>query len=100
MFSNYCFDIYEKVNEVSLSWEQVIEMSKSDLCTIGAHSVSHPVYNLLTKENIGKPVAIVIAKQIVSIPTVNSEIIGGKASISGDFSEKEIDKMIEILREK
>lgn len=57
-------------------------------------------FYLLTKENIGKPVAIVIAKKIVSIPTVNSEIIGGKASISGDFSEKEIDEMIEILREK
>lgn len=57
-------------------------------------------FYLLTKENIGKPVAIVIAKQIVSMPTVNSEIMGGKASISGDFSEKEIDKMIEILKEK
>ena len=56
-------------------------------------------FYLLTKENIGKPIAIVIAKQIVSIPMVNSEIIGGKASISGDFSEKEIDKMIEILQE-
>lgn len=56
-------------------------------------------FYLLTKENIGKPIAIVIAKQIVSIPTVNSEIMGGKASISGDFSEKEIDKMIEILKE-
>lgn len=31
------------------------------------------------------------------MPTVNSEITGGKASISGDFSEEEIDKMIEIL---
>ncbi len=57
-------------------------------------------FYLLTKENIGKPVAIVIAKHIVSMPTVNSEIIGGKASISGDFSEKEIDKMIEILKDK
>jgi hypothetical protein len=55
-------------------------------------------FYLLTKENIGKPLAIVIAKHIVSIPTVNSEIIGGKASISGDFSEDEIDKMIEILK--
>ena len=55
-------------------------------------------FHLLTKENIGKPVAIVIAKQIVSMPTVNSEIIGGKASISGNFSEDEIDKMIEILK--
>jgi hypothetical protein len=31
---------------------------------------------------------------------VNSEIIGGKASISGDFSEEEIDEMIKILKEK
>ena len=57
-------------------------------------------FYLLTKENIGKPLAIVIAKQIISMPTVNSEIMGGKASISGNFSEKEIDKMIEILQEK
>ncbi len=57
-------------------------------------------FYLLTKENIGKPIAIVIAKQIVSMPTVTTEIIGGKASISGDFSEEEIDKMIALLREK
>jgi len=57
-------------------------------------------FYLLTKENIGKPIAIVIAKQIVSMPTVTTEIIGGKASISGDFSEEEIDKMIALLRGK
>ncbi|MEQ9147319.1 MAG: hypothetical protein RLP13_03505 [Cytophagales bacterium] len=57
-------------------------------------------FYILTKENIGKPVAIVIANHIVSMPTVNSEIIGGKASISGDFAEEEIDKMIEILKKK
>lgn len=55
---------------------------------------------LLTKENIGKPIAIVIAKHIVSMPKVFSEIMGGKASISGDFSEEEIDEMIEILKRK
>ena len=57
-------------------------------------------FYLLTKNNIGKPIAIVIAKHIVSMPIVQMEIIGGKASISGDFSEDEIDKMIEILKEK
>jgi preprotein translocase subunit SecD len=55
-------------------------------------------FYLLTKENIGKPIAIVIANYIVSMPLVQMEIIGGKASISGDFSEEEIDKMIEILK--
>ena len=57
-------------------------------------------FYILTKNNISKPVAIVIEKHIVSLPIVNSEIIGGKVSISGDFSEKEIDKMIEKLKEK
>ena len=54
-------------------------------------------FYLLTKENIGKPIAIVIDNKIVSIPKVQSEIIGGKVKISGDFSENEIDKMIKKL---
>jgi len=57
-------------------------------------------FYLLTKENIGKPIAIVIDKKIVSIPKVQTAIMGGKVSISGDFSEKEIDKMIEKLKGK
>lgn len=57
-------------------------------------------FYILTKENIGKPIAIVIGNHIVSMPIVNSEIIGGKASVSGDFSEEEIDEMIKILKEK
>lgn len=57
-------------------------------------------FYLLTKKNIGKPIAIVIDKYIVSIPTVNSEIFGGKASISGNFTTEEIDKMIESLKTK
>jgi preprotein translocase subunit SecD len=56
-------------------------------------------FYLLTKENIGKPLAIVLEKHIVFMPLINSEIVGGKVSISGDFSEMEVDKMIEILKE-
>ncbi|GEM_PF-695702 len=57
-------------------------------------------FYLLTKENIGKPIAIVVNHRIVSIPKVQSEIIGGKVKISGDFSENEIDTMIKKLSEK
>ncbi len=57
-------------------------------------------FYILTKENIGTPLAIVIGKKIVSLPIINSEIIGGKASVSGDFTEKEIDEMIKLLKEK
>jgi len=57
-------------------------------------------FYLLTEENIGKPIAIVVAGYIVSMPVVNQGISGGKASINGDFTEEEIDKMIECLKEK
>ncbi|MBT7994560.1 MAG: hypothetical protein HN691_06760 [Bacteroidetes bacterium] len=57
-------------------------------------------FYLLTKENIGKPIAIVIDKHIISMPIVNSEIMGGQASISGDFTEKEVDRMIKKLKAK
>lgn len=54
----------------------------------------------LTKKNIGKPLAIVLGKQIVSMPTINTAIIGGTASITGDFTDAELDKMVERLKEK
>jgi len=56
-------------------------------------------FYILTKENIGKPLAIVIEKHIVSMPVVQDMVMGGKVSISGDFSEKEIDRMIERIKE-
>ncbi len=90
----------------SLTSKDILEVKKSfssyndrpEISIVFTKDGARKLY-LLTKENIGKPIAIVIAKQIISIPMVNSEIMGGKASISGDFSEKEIDKMIEILQE-
>jgi len=57
-------------------------------------------FHILTKENIGKPIAIVIDKYIVSLPMVNSTISGGKIDITGNFSNDEIDKMIEKLKNK
>ena len=51
-----------------------------------------------TKENGGKPMAIVIAKRIVSMPTINLPIKGGTSSITGNFTDDEVDKMIERLR--
>jgi hypothetical protein len=52
---------------------------------------------IITKNNIGKPIAIVIDKNIVSIPIVNSAISGGSLNISGNFTEEEIEKIIRKL---
>ena len=43
----------------------------------------------ITKRNIGKPLAIFLDDQPVSAPTVQQEIIGGSAVITGQFSTEE-----------
>jgi hypothetical protein len=52
---------------------------------------------LATQNNIEKPIAIVIDKHIVSMPIVKEPISGGELTLSGDFSDAEIDAMIERL---
>lgn len=43
----------------------------------------------ITKRNIGKPLAIFLDDQYVSAPTVQQEILGGNAVISGNFTPEE-----------
>ncbi|MBU1037011.1 protein translocase subunit SecD [Patescibacteria group bacterium] len=43
----------------------------------------------ITKKNVGKPVAIFLDEQPISIPTVQEEITQGKAVITGSFNLKE-----------
>lgn len=91
----------------SLSSEDILNAQKDyrsndkkPIVTINFTKEGANKFYILTKENIGKPIAIVIENRIVSMPIVVSEIMGGKASISGDFSEEEIDEMVRILNEK
>jgi preprotein translocase subunit SecD len=53
----------------------------------------------LTKKNLGKRMAILIDGQIVSAPTVQSEITNGKAVITGNFTEKEAKDLVVRLNE-
>jgi SecD/SecF fusion protein len=52
----------------------------------------------LTKDNIGKSVAIVLDNSVYSYPTVQSEISGGVSSITGNFTISEADDLVNILK--
>lgn len=52
----------------------------------------------LTKDNIGKSVAIVLDNSVYSFPTVQGEIAGGTSSITGNFSIEEADDLVNILK--
>ncbi len=51
----------------------------------------------ITGRNIGKPVAIFLDGYIISAPTVNDKITGGKAVISGHFSVDEAKLLVTRL---
>ncbi len=53
----------------------------------------------ITKRNIGKPVAIFLDKEIISQPTVQSEILAGQAVITGNFSMQEANALVKRLNE-
>ena len=40
----------------------------------------------LTTENVGKPFAIILDGKVISAPRINGPILGGQASITGDFT--------------
>lgn len=52
----------------------------------------------LTKENVGKSIAIVLDGYVRSFPTVNGEITGGRSSISGLESVEEAKDLANILK--
>lgn len=51
----------------------------------------------MTRENIGRNIAIVIEGKVVAAPVVKSEIKQGKCMISGDFSKEEATEMKALL---
>lgn len=53
----------------------------------------------ITQRNIGKPVAIFLDQQIISQPTVQSEILNGQAVITGDFSLPEANALVKRFNE-
>jgi SecD/SecF fusion protein len=56
------------------------------------------VWQRMTKENVGKSIAIVLDGYVRSFPNVNQEIAGGRSSISGLESIEEAQDLANVLK--
>lgn len=52
------------------------------------------LFEKITKENIGKPIAIFLDGSAISTPVVNEEITGGRAVINGNFTADEARQLV------
>ncbi len=52
----------------------------------------------LTRNNIGRPIAIVLDNHVYSYPNVNNEITGGSSEITGNFTPEEANDLANVLK--
>jgi preprotein translocase subunit SecD len=51
-----------------------------------------------TQENVGKPFAIILDNSVISAPNINEPILGGSASITGNFTVESANQLAIALR--
>lgn len=52
----------------------------------------------ITKDNIGRQLAIVLDGVVISAPTINGEILGGKAQITGQYTVQQANELARSLK--
>ena len=51
------------------------------------------IFAEVTRNNIDKPLAIIVEGEVISAPVIRTEIAGGKAVISGSFTQEEAQRI-------
>ena len=106
---NQTFELYaikstERNGKAPLEGD-VITTAKDDYDQYGKPSVSMSMnsdgsrrWALLTKQNVGKSIAIVLDGYVYSAPNVNGEITGGNSQITGNFTPEEAKDLANVLK--
>lgn len=66
--------------------------------TMSMNNAGAKVWKNLTRDNVGKQVAIVLDGYVYSAPNVNDEIPNGRSSISGSYSVEEAQDLANVLK--
>jgi SecD/SecF fusion protein len=83
---------------VSSARDDFGQNSSSAQVSMSMNSEGAKEWARITKQNIGKSIAIVLDNQVYSAPRVNDEITGGHSSITGDFTSAEAKDLANVLK--
>ena len=73
------------------------ELGKIDI-KMNMKSDATAIWAKMTQRNIGKPIAIVLDNTVYSAPNVNDAITTGSSSISGNYTIKTAQDLVDILK--
>jgi len=85
----------EVVTNASVDFDQ---RGGSATVVMGMNSEGARIWQRLTRENVGKAIAVVLDGYVASAPTVNEEIPNGRSTISGNFTYNEAEDLANVLK--
>lgn len=65
---------------------------------MGMNSEGSQIWQRLTRENVGKAIAVVLDDFVASAPTVSEEIPNGRSTITGNFTYNEAEDLANVLK--
>ena len=66
--------------------------------TMGMNSEGAQVWARMTRDNVGKAIAILLDNYVVSAPTVDEEIPNGRSTIRGNFTYADAEDLSNVLK--
>ncbi|MDH8701083.1 SecD/SecF fusion protein [Dysgonomonadaceae bacterium PH5-43] len=83
---------------ISDATDQFSQYSSSSEVSMTMKSDAAKVWARLTKDNIGRQIAIVLDNAVYSFPSVQNEITGGSSSITGNFTPEQAKDLANVLK--
>ncbi len=103
-FELYAIKSTERNGRAAMEGDVIVD-AKDDFDQYGKPSVSMSMntdgsrrWALLTKQNIGRSIAIVLDGYVYSAPNVMNEITGGNSQITGHFTPEEAKDLANVLK--
>lgn len=91
-------------NKPMITSNQIIEIKRNfdelgiAVIDIKLNKEGTEIFKKMSGQNIGKPIAIVLNKTLISAPYVKEEIPEGRLQISGNFTMEEAEKFIKLKK--
>lgn len=85
-------------NVITDAKDEISQFSASCTVSMSMNPEGAKTWARLTKENIGRSIAIVLDNMVYSYPNVNCEITGGRSEISGNFTPEEAKDLANVLK--
>jgi preprotein translocase subunit SecD len=74
------------------------QRTNEPIVTFRFNSKGTRLFAQITQENVGRPFAIVLDSDVLSVPIIREPILGGSGQISGSFTVKEANRIAVLLR--